>query len=67
MQSFPFIFFRKIALFATTHLNKNGKIYVELNEKYAEEVALIFKSQSFIAEIKKDFYGKERMIRAILT
>ncbi|MEP7079451.1 MAG: peptide chain release factor N(5)-glutamine methyltransferase [Ginsengibacter sp.] len=63
----PFIFYKKIALFAKTHLNKNGKIYVELNEKYAEEVALIFKSQSFTAWIKNDFYGKERMIRATLT
>lgn len=63
----PFIFYKKIALFAASNLNKNGNIYVELNEKYAEEVALIFKSQSFTAEIKKDFYGKERMIRAKLT
>ncbi len=63
----PFIFYRKIALFAKAHLNNNGKIYVEVNEKFAEEVALIFKSQSFTAEVKKDFYGKERMIRAILT
>ena len=63
----PFIFYKKIALFATTHLNKNGNIYVELNEKYAREIVAVFKAQNFTAEIKKDMYGKERMIRATLT
>ena len=63
----PFIFYKKIALFATTHLNKNGNIYVELNEKYAKEIASVYKSQSFTTEIGKDMYGKERMVRATLT
>lgn len=63
----PFIFYKKIALFAATHLNKNGNIYVELNEKYAKEIASVYKSQSFTTEIGKDMYGKERMVRATLT
>ncbi|MEO6221085.1 MAG: peptide chain release factor N(5)-glutamine methyltransferase, partial [Ginsengibacter sp.] len=38
----PFIFYEKMAKFAVEHLEENGKMYVEVNEKYADEVAEIF-------------------------
>ena len=63
----PFIFYKRIASFARAHLKENGNIYVELNEKYAYEIALVFKAQNFATEIRKDMYGKERMVRAKLT
>jgi release factor glutamine methyltransferase len=60
----PFIFYQQIADFAQLHLNTDGKIYVEVHEAYANDVKKIFETAGFTAIIKKDIYGKERMIRA---
>ena len=60
----PFIFYKKIAAFAKDHLNKNGEIFVEIHEKYAAEVQQIFTAENYLTEIKKDMYGRERMIKA---
>ena len=65
LENDPFIFYKKIAGFAQLHLREDGKIYVEVHEEYAKEVRNIFKSAGFISEIKKDIYGKERMIKAL--
>ena len=60
----PFIFYKKIALFAEMHLHLNGKIYVEVHEKFADKVMDIFQQYKFTAIIKKDIYSNDRMIRA---
>jgi len=60
----PFIFYRKIAAFAGKHLKQNGKIFVEVHDEYAKEVQQIFLDENFEPEIKKDVYGKDRMIQA---
>lgn len=60
-----FIFYKKIAKFAQSHLKPNGKIFVEIHEEYAEEVEKIFLAVNFKTEIRKDIYGKKRMIKAI--
>lgn len=60
----PYIFYKKIAEFSKTHLKQNGKIYVEVHEEYAKEVKSIFENEGYFAEIKKDIYGKERMVKA---
>lgn len=60
----PFIFYKKIASFAKRHLNKNGKIYVEVHENYAKEVKDFFEKTGFTSEIRKDIYGKARMLKA---
>lgn len=56
------IFYKKIALFADTHLNNNGKIMVEIHENLAKETAAIFTEKKYVVEIKKDMQGKERML-----
>jgi release factor glutamine methyltransferase len=61
----PSIFYKKIVQFSQTHLKENGKIYMEVHEEYAKEVKAIFEQAEFISEIKKDIYGKERMVRAV--
>jgi len=61
----PSIFYKKIAEFAKSHLKENGNIYVEVHEEYAKEVGNIFENAGFKSKIKKDIYGKERMVRAI--
>jgi release factor glutamine methyltransferase len=61
----PFIFYKKIVEFSKTHLNPGGKIYVEIHEEYARQVKKIFENTGLLSEIKKDIYGKERMVKAM--
>jgi release factor glutamine methyltransferase len=61
----PMLFYEKIARFGRSHLNYNGKVYVETHEDYAKEVAALFAAASYQQVItKKDLFGKERMIIA---
>ena len=60
----PFIFYRKIAAFADEHLHEKGKVFVEVHEDCAKEVEQIFELKNFITDIKKDMFGRERMIKA---
>jgi release factor glutamine methyltransferase len=63
----PFIFYKKIAAFAQSHLLPDGKIYVEMHEEYADKVQLVLEHAGFNSKIKKDIYGKERMLKAFKT
>ena len=38
---------------------------MEVHEEYANQVKFIFENAGLISEIKKDIYGKERMIKSI--
>ena len=58
------IFYEKIKTFAKKHLNKNGIIWLEINETLAPETAAIFELQGFLTKIIKDMQGKNRMIKA---
>ena len=58
----PLLFYEKIAAFGRSHLNSNGKIYLETHEGLAKEVKALFNDYYSYAEIKKDMFGKERMI-----
>jgi len=64
-DSDPFIFYKKIAGFSKTHLKEGGKIYVEINETSGEEIKEVFEKEEFKTTIKKDIYGKDRMVKAI--
>jgi release factor glutamine methyltransferase len=59
------VFYKAIADFGKTHLNKNGIIYAEINEGLGEATAALFQQDGYRTEIKKDMQGKERMIKAI--
>lgn len=61
------LFYRAIADFGQAHLNKNGKIYVEINEFLGQETAALFHTAGYTTETRKDMQGKERMIRASLS
>ena len=60
----PLIFYEKIALFGITHLNNDGKIFMETHEDFAAKVAMLFKESGYNPIIKKDMFGKERMVMA---
>lgn len=58
------IFYEKIAEFGKAHLDTGGFILMETHELYAKEVAAHFISQGYDAEIKIDFFEKERFVVA---
>jgi release factor glutamine methyltransferase len=60
----PLLFYEKLAKFGRSHLNYNGKIYVETHESYAGDVAALFKSMYKDVKVKKDLFGKQRMVIA---
>ena len=61
----PLLYYRKIVEFADKALVSGGKLYFEINEKYARETAALFPREMFYpAEIFVDLRGKERIVRA---
>ncbi len=60
------LFYRKIVLFAKTHLAKEGLIFLEINEALGNEVISLFKKNGFETELRKDLQGRDRMIKANL-
>ena len=60
----PFLFYRKICLFAKQHLCDGGSIFLEINEALGEEVAVLYEKAGYITSLKKDLQGKDRMIKA---
>lgn len=62
----PLIFYRKIAAFGFTHLEKNGTIYFEINQTLGNEVIGLLQQFGYTAELKKDLNGNDRMVKASL-
>jgi release factor glutamine methyltransferase len=58
----PLVFYEKIASFGRSHLHSNGRIYLETHEDHAKEVKVLFNKDYAYAEIKKDLFGKERIV-----
>jgi len=58
----PLIFYKKIKHFAVKHLNPRGRIFLEVHENFAGQVAELFEEKDYSVLIKKDISGKERMI-----
>ena len=58
------VFYKAIAAFGKTHLNKSGNIYTEIHESSGIVTMEIFQSAGYTAELKKDMQQKDRMIKA---
>ncbi|WP_167021329.1 peptide chain release factor N(5)-glutamine methyltransferase [Chitinophaga sp. Cy-1792] len=59
------LFYRHIAILAMEKLNKGGLLYFEINEAYGQEVVELLRGLGFEnIELKQDFFGKDRMIKA---
>lgn len=58
----PQMFYSRILKFATTHLLPGGKICVETSETNARGTYKLFKAVYDNVELRKDLYGKERMV-----
>ncbi|WP_158841853.1 peptide chain release factor N(5)-glutamine methyltransferase [Polaribacter sp. L3A8] len=61
----PLIFYKKIATLAKQHLTKNGLLFFEINQYLGKETVEMLQKQGFKnIELKKDFIGNDRMIKA---
>ena len=62
----PLLFYKNIASFAANHLNPGGKIFMETHEALAKDTRDLFVQNFKDAVIKKDIFGKERMVVATI-
>ena len=60
------LFYKKIALFAKSHLAKQGCIFLEINEALGKEVVELYESSGYEVVLKKDLQGKDRMVKVNL-
>ena len=64
----PLIFYYKIANLAKLNLTKNGSLYFEINEYLSKELKELLENNGYQdVIIKKDIFGKERMIKCRLN
>jgi len=62
----PLLFYRKIAEVGLRLLTPNGKIYFEINQAFGKETADLLLGLGYRnAEIVKDIFGKDRIVKAI--
>mgnify|MGYP001812336393 FL=1 len=59
----PLIFYRKILEFAVDNLSDEGFLFFEINEYLGAEMTKLFYDNDFDIEIKKDVFGKDRMVK----
>ena len=66
-DSNPLIFYSKIADLAKNHLTKNGLLFFEINQYLGQETKVMLSKKGFKnIELRKDFFGNDRMIKANL-
>jgi len=62
----PFVYYESIVAFSRQHLNPGGMIWVEINERYGNDISGIFQKHGFKnIIIHKDIHEKERFIEAL--
>lgn len=62
----PLLFYRKIAEIGLRLLTPNGNIYFEINQAFGKETAELLLGLGYRnAEIVKDIFGKDRIVKAI--
>lgn len=63
----PLIFYRAITQFATKNLKPNGELYFEINEYLGKEMIALLEAFGFKnIQLKKDLFGKDRMICGVI-
>ncbi len=61
----PLIYYKRIIEFAKQNLAKNGCLYFEINETKGEEMIQLLELAHFVdIQLRKDMFGKDRMIKA---
>jgi release factor glutamine methyltransferase len=62
----PLQFYRSIVSFAKNNLKKNGFLFFETHQDYAEDVFNLCIQNGFQTELKKDMYENNRMVKAVM-
>lgn len=60
----PLLFYKALVTAAPLHLEKGGWLYIEINEGLGDATLQLFQNVEWQAELRKDFQGNNRMIRA---
>lgn len=62
----PLRFYRQIARMGMGALRDGGRLYFEINRRFGGEVAEMLKAMGYAeVEVRKDFCGNDRMVKAI--
>ncbi|MBW8683781.1 peptide chain release factor N(5)-glutamine methyltransferase [Chitinophaga rhizophila] len=62
------LFYREIAVMAKEKLRIGGALYFEINEAFGKETTALLETLGYIGvEIKKDLFGKDRMVKCLRT
>jgi release factor glutamine methyltransferase len=60
----PLVFYKAIADFASSHLAKQGMIYLEIHEEMGGAIVELYRQKGFAPiELRKDLQGKDRMVK----
>ena len=63
----PLLYYKAIAEFSIRHLTPPGLLYFEINERFGNEIKKLLTGSGFEkVETIRDFYGKDRFVRAEL-
>lgn len=61
------LFYREIGLLGKQKLHTGGALYFEINEAFGEETMQLLREQGYKdVVLKKDIFGKDRMIKAVI-
>lgn len=64
----PLVFYKAIAIFAKENLVHNGSLYLEINQYLGKEMVDLITSVGFKkVELRKDIFGNDRMLKAVLV
>ncbi|MEY4052355.1 MAG: peptide chain release factor N(5)-glutamine methyltransferase [Chitinophagia bacterium] len=62
----PLIYYRVIAKIGKQNLSKNGQLFFEIHYDQGNSILALLDELNYHAELRKDSFGKNRMIRASL-
>lgn len=63
----PLIFYRKIVELARESLKPQGRIYLEINEGFGEELSNLLRKSGFVdVNIHKDIHNKDRIVEGFM-
>ena len=62
----PLLFYRAIARYAAFALKEGGRLFLEVNPIYNNEMTRMLREEGFCrVEVRKDLYGRERMMKTL--
>ncbi|HEX3080546.1 MAG TPA: hypothetical protein VHQ04_08790 [Puia sp.] len=61
----PIVFYKLIGQLAIQKLLPGGAVFLEIHHDYAKEIMEWYEKNGFYLELRKDFSGNNRMIKAV--